>query len=218
MNYDILDTIKQLYPDLPLLATEGTTARPSGQALTGTFWQHGQQYAIDIMRDLNHMTEGWIDWNMLLDYTGGPSNQDIAKKLNDLGNCNAPIRSNFTTYPYYDLDDPHGNFDLLYQPAYWHFGHIAKYLPRGSVRVSLDQQPPMAPASTDKKTSGMPTSVESTAFVVDTDINGNSKQQLVVIVSNFLPDATTYTLNVPSYGSAFIEMPAQSIQTLTLDL
>ena len=61
----------------------------------GGEWYQGQQYAMDIIRDLNHRAVGWIDWNMLLDLQGGPSDQHLGP-IKDLGNCDAPIRTNLT--------------------------------------------------------------------------------------------------------------------------
>lgn len=45
-------------------------------------------YAHDIMGNLNAGAVGWIDWNMLLDDTGGP---------NHVGNvCDAPMMASVT--------------------------------------------------------------------------------------------------------------------------
>lgn len=58
---------------------------------------------------------GWIDWNLLVDFEGGP---------NHLGNmCDAPIVT---------LED---FSDVHVQPKYYYFGHISKFVPPGSVRV-----------------------------------------------------------------------------------
>lgn len=210
-NYDILEQVHQAYPTLPLIGTEATNEKPSMEKfhVGGSVWQHGQMYAIDILRDLNHWAEGWIDWNMLLDYRGGPSSQHLGP-IKDLGNCDSPIRANFTTFPYYPLDEPHGNFDLIFQPSYFHYGHFSRFLPRGSQRVGLVQSPER---ESNKK--GFPTGLEATTFVAMRDTD---KKQLVVIVTNFVDDATSFTINVQGIGSANVNIPAQAIQTLTLDL
>lgn len=36
-------------------------------------WKRGEDYVIDILESLNHFTNGWIDWNMVLDEEGGPN-------------------------------------------------------------------------------------------------------------------------------------------------
>lgn len=212
-NYDILEEIHQAYPDLPLVGTEATNEKPSMERLHigGSLWQHGQMYAIDILRDLNHWAEGWIDWNMLLDFRGGPSSQHLGS-VKDLGNCDSPIRANFTTFPYYPLDDPHGDFTLMYQPTYYHYGHFTRYLPSNgrSQRTGLTQSP-----LNDSNKRGFPGGLESTAFLVD---EGKEDQRLVVIVTNFVEKPTTFTINIKGVGSATASIPAQAIQTLTLPL
>lgn len=210
-NYQVLEEVHQAFPDLPLMGTEATNEKPSMEKfhVGGSLWQHGQMYAIDILRDLNHWAEGWIDWNMLLDYTGGPSSQHLGK-VEDLGNCDSPIRANFTTFPYFPLDDPRGNFELMYQPTYYHYGHFTRYLTQGSQRVGLEQSPVVEP---NKR--GFPGGLESTAFIAN---EGTDDEQLVVIVTNFLDDKTSFTINVAGVGSATVKIPAQGIQTLTLGL
>ena len=52
---------------------------------------------IDIIGDLNAGAEGWIEWNVLLDNTGGPT--CIGPTANDyctplIGHCDAPILAN----------------------------------------------------------------------------------------------------------------------------
>merc|ERR1711871_1287672 len=162
-------------------------------------WQFGEKYASDMLRDLNHFTSGFIDWNMLLDYRGGPSNQHLGEKLVDLGNCDAPIRTNFTTFPFFPLDEPHGTYDLLYQPAYYNMGHFTRFVPPGAISVGIEQSP--EPTPYDKQ--GLSTSLESTAFVV----KEGSSEHLVVVVTNFVDVKTTFKLDVPGVGAAVVEMP-----------
>ncbi len=211
-NYDILEEVHSLYPDLPLMGTEATNEKPSMEKIHvgGSLWQHGQMYAIDILRDLNHWAEGWIDWNMLLDFTGGPSSQHLGD-VKDLGNCDSPIRANFTTFPYYPLDDPRGDFKLIYQPTYYHYGHFTRYLPSGSQRVGLVQSPIYEPEGRN----GFPGGLESTAFIVN---EGTDAERLVVVVTNFVDNPSSFSIVIKGLGTATTSVPAQAIQTLTLDL
>jgi glucosylceramidase len=145
LNYDYLDQVNQKYPNLKLLATEATNLRPLSENIRSYIWTYGQKYATDILRDMNHMTCGWIDWNMLLDIRGGPSSQHIGQntKLNDLGNCDSPIRLNGTIYPVIDDDKyQNGDMNLFYQPSYWFYGHFARFISRGSFKISSSQEPP----------------------------------------------------------------------------
>jgi hypothetical protein len=68
------------------------------------------------MFDLQNYAQGWIDWNLLVDSTGGPNH------LNN--NCDAcmVVNAQFT--------------DVFVQPKYHFFGHISKFIPRGSVRAN----------------------------------------------------------------------------------
>jgi glucosylceramidase len=36
-------------------------------------WKRAENYARDIMGDLNNWVAGWTDWNLLVDIEGGPS-------------------------------------------------------------------------------------------------------------------------------------------------
>jgi glucosylceramidase len=68
-----------------------------------------------MVNDLNRWTVGWIDWNLVLDETGGP---------NHVGNlCSAPI-----------LVDT-ANDALLHQSSYYYIGHFARFVRPGARRV-----------------------------------------------------------------------------------
>jgi glucosylceramidase len=36
-------------------------------------WKRAENYARDIMGDLNNWVAGWTDWNLVLDLKGGPN-------------------------------------------------------------------------------------------------------------------------------------------------
>jgi glucosylceramidase len=70
---------KEAWPEKHLLFTEGCQegGPHAGSPVPAL------RYAESIIRDINHGAEGWIDWNLLLDETGGP---------NHVGNlCSAPV-------------------------------------------------------------------------------------------------------------------------------
>ncbi len=103
--------VHDLRPDKHLLFTEGCQ---EGGPHTGE-WELGERYGESIIQDLNHWTEGWTDWNLLLDETGGP---------NHVGNlCSAPILA----------DTRHDAFRR--QSSYWYLGHFAKFIRPGAVRL-----------------------------------------------------------------------------------
>jgi glucosylceramidase len=68
-----------------------------------------------MINDLNRWTVGWIDWNLLLDTTGGP---------NHAGNyCSAPILADTTTG------------ELHYQSSYYAIGHFSRFIQPGARRI-----------------------------------------------------------------------------------
>ena len=109
-HFDHVQRVHDAWPDKQLLFTEGCQ---EGGPHTGS-WDLGERYARSIINDLNRWTVGWIDWNLLLDETGGP---------NHVGNlCSAPI-----------LADRSGA--LLHQSSYWYLGHFARFIRPGAQRV-----------------------------------------------------------------------------------
>ena len=110
-HFEHVQLLHDAWPDKQLLFTEGCQ---EGGPHIGS-WDLGERYARSIINDLNRWTVGWIDWNLLLDTTGGP---------NHVGNlCSAPI-----------LADPQADA-LLHQSSYFYLGHFARYIRPGARRV-----------------------------------------------------------------------------------
>jgi glucosylceramidase len=99
------------WPDKHLLATEGCQ---EGGPHPGE-WLPAERYGRNILMDLNHWSEGWVDWNMLLDERGGP---------NHVGNfTSAPILANLKTG------------EISFQPSFYYIGQFAKFVHPNAVRV-----------------------------------------------------------------------------------
>lgn len=109
----ILDKMHKSYPKQFLFASEATVL---GVPKLGN-WEGGEQYASDILNDLNHYTTAWVDWNLVLDLQGGPS---WVKNW-----CDAPIIVNTTGGEYYK------------QPSYYALGHFSKFVIPGSKRIGV---------------------------------------------------------------------------------
>ena len=78
-HFEQVQLAHDAWPDKHLLFTEGCQ---EGGPHHGS-WELGERYARSMINDLNRWTVGWIDWNLLLDDSGGP---------NHVGNlCSAPI-------------------------------------------------------------------------------------------------------------------------------
>ena len=110
-NYENLTKLNDEFPDKKLLFTEGCV---EGGANIGD-WSSGERYANSIINDLNRWCVGWVDWNIILDETGGP---------NHVGNfCSAPIIANTKTG------------SLNYQSSYFYIGHFARFIRPGAKRI-----------------------------------------------------------------------------------
>ena len=103
--------VHDAWPDKHLLFTEGCQ---EGGPHAGS-WLPGERYARSMIQDLNHWADGWIDWNLLLEKSGGP---------NHVGNlCAAPILADVATG------------ELQYQSAYYYLGHFSRFIKPGARRV-----------------------------------------------------------------------------------
>lgn len=112
-NFDNLQLVHDAYPEKKLLFTEGTYF-PFSMANIET-WNAGERYAESMIKDLNRWTVGWVDWNLLLDETGGP---------NHVGNyCFAPIHADTK------------NDSLYFMSSYYYIGHFSRFIRPGAVRI-----------------------------------------------------------------------------------
>ncbi|HXR48699.1 MAG TPA: glycoside hydrolase family 30 protein [Candidatus Limnocylindrales bacterium] len=110
-KFENIQLVHDTWPDRKLLFTEGCQ---EGGPHTGE-WALGERYARSIIRDLNHWTVGWVDWNLVLDTSGGP---------NHVGNfCSAPI-----------LADTEKD-ELLFQSSYYYLGHFSRFIRPGARRI-----------------------------------------------------------------------------------
>jgi glucosylceramidase len=112
---DFFDNVQRLhdsYPKKHLLFTEGCQ---EGGPHVGE-WQVGERYGRSIISDLNKWTEGWVDWNLILDFKGGP---------NHVGNlCSAPI-----------LVDSQKD-SIIINNSFYYLGHFSRFIRPGAKRVT----------------------------------------------------------------------------------
>ncbi|MEJ2153917.1 MAG: glycoside hydrolase family 30 protein [Desulfobacteraceae bacterium] len=114
-QFENLDRLHRAFPDKHLLFTEGCW---EGGVKPGR-WDRGERYAHHIIGDLNNWTEGWLDWNLVLDQHGGP---------NHVGNwCDAPII----------VDTEQRTWTR--QSSYWYIGHFSRYMHPGARRLFSTQ-------------------------------------------------------------------------------
>ncbi|MCF7964464.1 MAG: glucosylceramidase [Methylobacter tundripaludum] len=111
-HFDNVQLTHDAYPDKHLIFTEG--CQENGPHLGS--WDTGERYAHSMINDLNRWTEAWVDWNMVLDETGGP---------NHVGNfCSAPI-----------IADTQAG-EIRYQSSYYYIGHFSRFIRPGARRVA----------------------------------------------------------------------------------
>jgi glucosylceramidase len=123
------------YPDLFMLSTEACNGFEEDSPATSLgSWKRGEFYSTDIMevrraphtntsliffsQDLLNWVGGWIDWNMALDETGGPT---YISNFVD-----SPIIVNASANEFYK------------QPMFYHLGHFSKFIPPDSVHIAAE--------------------------------------------------------------------------------
>jgi len=118
---DYFDTLKKIRVDFPqaqLLATEACyefLRHNMSSAMNGdsTF---GEGYAHAIIGDLNAGATGWIDWNLMLNMSGGP---------NHVGNqCDSPMFCS-------EKEEGH----VYFHPQLYYMSHFSTYILPGSRHI-----------------------------------------------------------------------------------
>ena len=103
--------VHEAYPDKPILFTEGCW---EGGAKPGQ-WDRGERYARNMIGDFRNWVCGWIDWNIVLDLTGGP---------NHVGNLtDAPVLVDLATH------------QVTYQSSFYYIAHFSRYVRTGAHRI-----------------------------------------------------------------------------------
>lgn len=146
------------------------------------------QYSVDIIGDLNAFTAGWIEWNVLLDTSGGPTcigPSETTWCVPLIGHCDAPL-----------LADA-GKQTLTFRDSYYHMGHFSRFLPRGSVRV------------------GQQGALDTNAPVMAVSAATPAGDLVVVVLNTDEKADAAYQLRLPTLGAyAQLTVPAHGIQTL----
>jgi glucosylceramidase len=190
-NFDDLATFHEKNPDLFILATEACEGSMIEGVGTGVgtallqynvTWKRGENYARDIINDLANFAGGWTDWNLYLNTSGGPN-----WALNDV---DAPI-----------LVDEEGGAEFYKQPMYYVMGHFSKFLPPGSLQVSLNISASNSSA------------IENVDRVVFLTPNGS----IVLIVSNRDTDSKQIAVRFEQQDKqASLSIPGNAVLTVLL--
>lgn len=118
--FENVKIFKELYSDKLAIHTEGCTGYER-------LWfrkrrrrvPNAEIYAHDIIGDLNNGANGYIDWNMMLDYHGGPTHIH--------NQCNSPIMLNKKGNNY--------NKNL----PYYYIGHFSRFIKPGAKRIAYSK-------------------------------------------------------------------------------
>lgn len=114
--FDNLKSLNKLFPDKLLFHTEGCTGYSKFKPKDELF--NAEMYANEIIGDLNSGTNAFIDWNLVLEYNGGPNHKR--------NYCNSPIMIN------------KNHSDYIKTPAFYYIAQFSKYIKPNSKRIDLN--------------------------------------------------------------------------------
>ncbi len=118
VNPKLLDMTHELMPEKWIFGSEACAGSILFQKKVALgLFDRAEQYAHNIIQDLNHWVTGWTDWNLALSMNGGPN---WANNFVD-----SPIIVNPEVDEFYK------------QPMFYAMGHFSKFVREGSVRVEL---------------------------------------------------------------------------------
>lgn len=116
-HFENLKLFRDMYPDKLLIHTECCTGYSNFKQCDEI--PNAELYAHEIIGDFNSGTNGFIDWNIMLDHEGGPNHK---KNF-----CNSPCMLN---------EDGSDYVRLL---PYYYIGHFSKFVKVGSERIAYSK-------------------------------------------------------------------------------
>ncbi|KAL6739852.1 hypothetical protein Aduo_013255 [Ancylostoma duodenale] len=111
----VLSSVHERHPQKFILATEACTGAFVQRGPLMGDWGRAQEYAVDIIEDLNHFVAGWTDWNLCLDERGGPNWVDNF--------VDSPIIVNAKRDEFYK------------QPMFYAMGHFSKFIKKDAIKI-----------------------------------------------------------------------------------
>tara|TARA_R110002096_G_scaffold435657_1_gene661946 strand:+ start:34 stop:1617 length:1584 start_codon:yes stop_codon:yes gene_type:complete len=121
-----LDTLRTTWPNKGMIHTESSMDIDAEDPI-GQFWRESTDYAgtfvpfdtyaYDIITDLNHGVQGYIEWCMILSNKGQPNPYDNFNS--------APVLINPVTK------------EVIYTPLYYLLSHFSKFIRPGAHRIEL---------------------------------------------------------------------------------
>ena len=121
-HFETLQMVREDFPELKLMHSEGCVELVRGGEHARDDMYHARFYAHDMIGNLNHGMNSWIDWNLVLDEQGGP---------NHVGNfCNSPVICDTTSDT------------VEFKPMFHAIAHFSKYIKPGAVRIGCSSFSP----------------------------------------------------------------------------
>ncbi|XP_076767210.1 lysosomal acid glucosylceramidase-like [Xylocopa sonorina] len=116
---NLFDETHDEFPNKFIILSESSISPPVWDTpkIKTESWQRGEKYILSIIEYMNHWVTGWVDWNLVLDKTGGPNWLGIS--------VDAAIIANPEKDEFYK------------QPIYYAIQHFSKFVVRDSVRISV---------------------------------------------------------------------------------
>ena len=124
-----LDQLSKRWPNKGMIHTE-SSIDIDAQDPIGQYWRLSpdyagqfvpfETYAYDIITDLNHGTQGYVEWCMILSHQGKPNPYDNFNS--------APVLINPITG------------QVIYTPLYYLLSHFSKFIRPGSHRIGVEGQ------------------------------------------------------------------------------
>lgn len=114
--YNSLKYISENYQDLLLIHSEGCCGYSKYKEKK--WLDKAEYYLKDLIKDLNNGLNAYIDWNILLDYKGGP------REVNEP--CAAPVILN------------KNDNDFILTPIYYYLGHVNHFVDNNSYVIEIE--------------------------------------------------------------------------------
>lgn len=116
-HFENIKLLHDLFPNKLIFQTEGCTGYSNFKPEDELF--NAELYASEIIGDLNSGTNTFIDWNIVLDYNGGPNHKK--------NYCNSPIMIN------------NENSDYIKTPSFYYIAQFSKYIKPGARRIAFSR-------------------------------------------------------------------------------
>jgi glucosylceramidase len=165
-HFDNVRQVADAYPDKKLLFTEGCVYPFNLDSINE--WHWGETYGKSIIMDLNNGASGWVDWNIILDETGGPNH------VNNY--CFAPVIANTKTG------------EVHYMNSFYFLGHFSKFIrPRAKRIACTSNEDALIATSFKNEDKSVVTVVQNLSSVSEkTDIWVNGKSVSVEIPAHLI--------------------------------